>query len=326
MIIVDEITRPLPPAAATIGFFDGVHCGHRYLIGRVIDEARADGLASMVITFAHHPRQVIDTHYVPRLLSTPEMKIERLAETGIDRCTVLDFDRRMAALTAREFMIHILSSRLNVRKLIIGYDNRFGHDRSESIDDYCAYGRTLGIEVVKSCGITVDGIRVSSSVIRNAIERGDLTEANRCLGYAYTLSAHVSHGFRNGHRFGFPTANLAGDDLGEVPADGVYAGWLVRSVEGARAAEYLPAAISVGTNPHFEGTERTVEVHVLGRSDLNLYGESIAVDFVEYLRPMLSFDSLEGLLGQMDEDLRNTAEILGVPTAGRVDPASVTAA
>ena len=150
MIIVDETTRPLPPAAATIGFFDGVHCGHRYLIGHVIDEARADGLASMVITFARHPRQVIDTHYVPRLLSTPEMKIERLAETGIDRCTVLDFDRRMAALTAREFMIHILSNRLNVRKLIIGYDNRFGHDRSESIDDYCAYGRTLGIEVVES--------------------------------------------------------------------------------------------------------------------------------------------------------------------------------
>lgn len=305
MIIVDETTRPLPPAAATIGFFDGVHCGHRYLIRRVIDEARADGLASMVITFARHPRQVIDTHYVPRLLSTPEMKIERLAETGIDRCTVLDFDRRMAALTAREFMIHILSSRLNVRKLIIGYDNRFGHDRSESIDDYCAYGHTLGIEVVKSCGITVDGIRVSSSVIRNAIERGDLTEANRCLGYAYTLSAHVSHGFRNGHRLGFPTANL---DMGEVcqllPQIGVYA-TRVR-IEGE--CELHPAMTSVGTRPTFDGTRLSVETYILD-FDADLYGRKLEVAFLKRIRGEKKFADLQQLRTQMADDERCIREL-----------------
>lgn len=305
MIIVDETTRPLPPAAATIGFFDGVHCGHRYLIGRVIDEARADGLASMVITFARHPRQVIDTHYVPRLLSTPEMKIERLAETGIDRCTVLDFDRRMAALTAREFMIHILSSRLNVRKLIIGYDNRFGHDRSESIDDYCAYGRTLGIEVVKSCGITVDGIRVSSSVIRNAIERGDLTEANRCLGYAYTLSAHVSHGFRNGHRLGFPTANL---DMGEVcqllPQIGVYA----TRVRIESECELHPAMTSVGTRPTFDGTRLSVETYILD-FDADLYGRKLEVAFLKRIRGEKKFADLQQLRTQMADDERCIREL-----------------
>lgn len=305
MIIVDETTRPLPPAAATIGFFDGVHCGHRYLIGHVINEARADGLASMVITFARHPRQVIDTHYVPRLLSTPEMKIERLAETGIDRCTVLDFDRRMAALTAREFMIHILSSRLNVRKLIIGYDNRFGHDRSESIDDYCAYGRTLGIEVVESRGITVDGIRVSSSVIRNAIERGDLTEANRCLGYAYTLSAHVSHGFRNGHRLGFPTANL---DMGEVcqllPQIGVYA-TRVR-IEGE--CELHPAMTSVGTRPTFDGTRLSVETYILD-FDADLYGRKLEVAFLKRIRGEKKFADLQQLRTQMADDERCIREL-----------------
>nr|WP_024991381.1 bifunctional riboflavin kinase/FAD synthetase [Hoylesella pleuritidis] len=305
MIIVDETTRPLPPAAATIGFFDGVHCGHRYLIGRVIDEARADGLASMVITFARHPRQVIDTHYVPRLLSTPEMKIERLAETGIDRCTVLDFDRRMAALTAREFMIHILSSRLNVRKLIIGYDNRFGHDRSESIDDYCAYGRTLGIEVVKSCGITVDGIRVSSSVIRNAIERGDLTEANRCLGYAYTLSAHVSHGFRNGHRLGFPTANLDMDEVCQLlPQIGVYA-TRVR-IEGE--CELHPAMTSVGTRPTFDGTHLSVETYILD-FDADLYGRKIEVAFLKRIRGEKKFADLQQLRTQMADDERHIREL-----------------
>lgn len=305
MIIVDETTRPLPPAAATIGFFDGVHCGHRYLIGRVIDEARADGLASMVITFARHPRQVIDTHYVPRLLSTPEMKIERLAETGIDRCTVLDFDRRMAALTAREFMIHILSSRLNVRKLIIGYDNRFGHDRSESIDDYCAYGRTLGIEVIKSCGITVDGIRVSSSVIRNAIERGDLTEANRCLGYAYTLSAHVSHGFRNGHRLGFPTANLDMDEVCQLlPQIGVYA-TRVR-IEGE--CELHPAMTSVGTRPTFDGTRLSVETYILD-FDADLYGRKIEVAFLKRIRGEKKFADLQQLRTQMADDERCIREL-----------------
>ena len=305
MIIVDETTRPLPPAAATIGFFDGVHCGHRYLIGRVIDEARADGLASMVITFARHPRQVIDTHYVPRLLSTPEMKIERLAETGIDRCTVLDFDRRMAALTAREFMIHILSSRLNVRKLIIGYDNRFGHDRSESIDDYCAYGRTLGIEVVKSCGITVDGIRVSSSVIRNAIERGDLTEANRCLGYAYTLSAHVSHGFRNGHRLGFPTANLDMDEVCQLlPQIGVYA-TRVR-IEGE--CELHPAMTSVGTRPTFDGTHLSVETYILD-FDADLYGRKLEVAFLKRIRGEKKFADLQQLRAQMADDERCIREL-----------------
>ena len=305
MIIVDETTRPLPPAAATIGFFDGVHCGHRYLIGRMIDEARADGLASMVITFARHPRQVIDTHYVPRLLSTPEMKIERLAETGIDRCTVLDFDRRMAALTAREFMIHILSSRLNVRKLIIGYDNRFGHDRSESIDDYCAYGRTLGIEVVKSCGITVDGIRVSSSVIRNAIERGDLTEANRCLGYAYTLSAHVSHGFRNGHRLGFPTANLDMDEVCQLlPQIGVYA-TRVR-IEGE--CELYPAMTSVGTRPTFDGTRLSVETYILD-FDADLYGRKIEVAFLKRIRGEKKFADLQQLRTQMADDERCILEL-----------------
>lgn len=305
MIIVDETTRPLPPAAATIGFFDGVHCGHRYLIGRVIDEARADGLASMVITFARHPRQVIDTHYVPRLLSTPEMKIERLAETGIDRCTVLDFDRRMAALTAREFMIHILSSRLNVRKLIIGYDNRFGHDRSESIDDYCAYGRTLGIEVVKSCGITVDGIRVSSSVIRNAIERGDLTEANRCLGYAYTLSAHVSHGFRNGHRLGFPTANLDMDEVCQLlPQIGVYA-TRVR-IEGE--CELHPAMTSVGTRPTFDGTRLSVETYILD-FDADLYGRKFEVAFLKRIRGEKKFADLQQLRTQMADDERHIREL-----------------
>ena len=145
------------------------------------------------------------------------------------------------------------------------------------------------------------------------------------LGHGATIRGTVEHGFKRGRELGFPTANLGGGIEGVVPGDGVYAGWLVRAVPGTQSAEFLPAAISVGTNPQFEGVERTVEAHVLGRSDLNLYGERIAVTFVARIRSMMSFDSVEDLLRRMDDDLRQTAYVLGIAVATRVDPATVTA-
>ena len=308
MIIVHEINGSFPSAVATIGFFDGVHRGHQYLIGHVVNIARACRLASTVITFACHPRQVIDTDYVPRMLSTPDMKLARLAETGIDQCVVLDFDRRMAALTAQEFMKRILKDRFNVRKLIIGYDNRFGHDRSEGIEQYRIYGQALGIEVLESRGITVDGIRVSSSVIRKAIERGDLIEANRCLGYAYMIAAHVVHGFRNGHKLGFPTANL---DMNEVcqllPQIGVYAS----QVRIDETTELLPAMTSVGTRPTFDGTRLSVETHILD-FDADLYGRKLEVQFLKRLRGERKFADLQQLQAQLADDERRVRQLNGL--------------
>lgn len=161
--------------------------------------------------------------------------------------------------------------------------------------------------------------------MRGFLAVDNVAGATQVLGRHHQIRDEIVYGFQHGRAIGFPVANLAGDNLGEVPADGVYAGWLVRSVKGSYATEYLPAVMSAGADPHFERTERTVEIHALGRSDLNFYGESITVDFVEYLRLVLSFNSLEGLLDQMDEDLRNTVGIPGAPTAGRVDPALATA-
>ena len=195
----------------------------------------------------------------------------------------------------------------------------------EAIDTLRELGRRYGFNVITVTDIEApEGRRWSSSWVRELLAAG-VSGAARVLGHLHRIRGTVCHGFKRGRTLGFPTANLSEDVEGVIPADGVYAGWVVRAVPGTQSAEFLPAAISVGTNPQFNGVERTVEAHVLGRSDLNLYGERIAVTFVSRIRPMLSFDSLDELLTQMDDDLRQTASVLGIGVAGRVDPDSVTA-
>lgn len=169
-IFLDDNTILSKPQVATIGFFDGVHRGHRYLIDQVVNEAGRSGMESAVITFDEHPRKVLHQDYQPRLLSTLETKLILLSRTKVDNAVVLHFDRVMASLSARDFMEKVLKDRLNVRKLIIGYDNRFGHDRSEGFDDYVRFGREMGIEVIRSQAFSLNGVNVSSSYIRKLIE------------------------------------------------------------------------------------------------------------------------------------------------------------
>ena len=180
-------TEDLEPSVATIGFFDGVHRGHRFLIGQVTDEARRRGLRSMVITFDQHPRQVLQQNYQPQLLSTLENKLVLLSRTGVDYVVVVHFDLALASLSARQFMEQILHQRLRVKQLVIGYDNRFGHDRTEGFSDYVRYGREMGIDVVQSEPYLLHGVKVSSSVVRSFIQAGEIEMANECLGYPYTI-------------------------------------------------------------------------------------------------------------------------------------------
>ena len=200
--------QPMQPCVATIGFFDGVHRGHQYLIRQVTDEAKATGMESTVITFDRHPRQVLQSDYIPQLLSTPDSKLLMLSKTGIDNAVVLHFDMEMASLSAEEFITRILKERLNVRKLIIGYDNRFGHGRAEGFADYVRYGKEAGMEVIHANAFTLYGYNVSSSVIRRFLQDGEVEMAEKCLGYPYTISGTVRKGFQEGRKLGFPTANI----------------------------------------------------------------------------------------------------------------------
>ncbi len=322
----EDIPADLGRTVVTVGVFDGVHRGHHAVLAETVHQARERGLMSVALTFDPHPAIVHHPERPIRLVATVDDRIDRLAAAGIDAVYVQHYTLDYAQATARDFVEKQLLGELRAGVVVVGEDVRFGKNNSGDGTLLSQLGGELGFDVVllDDRGDNL-GRRWSSTWIRELLELGDVAQVAQILGRAHRLRGEVVHGFQRGRDLGFPTANLKGEALGEVPADGVYAGWLVRNVPGTSAVEYLPSAISVGTIPQLDGIERTVEAHVLGRSDLNLYGEHVAVDFVERLRPMLAFNSVEQLLTQMDEDLRNTAVVLGVPTAGRVNPAEVSA-
>lgn len=397
------VDKGLPAGVvATIGFFDGVHRGHRYLINKVMETAHAHAQQSLVITFDRHPREVLQSDYQPQMLTTLNTKLRLLHETGVDRVEVLHFTRQLAALSARQFMAQVLKERLGVTTLVIGYDHRFGHNRAEGFDDYVRYGKELGIEVVQNSELTilaepcppvsysseapvasssevskasspdasvdalsephVDasseafnassdvsnassevassvkvsssdassfakklGKHVSSSAIRRLLKEGDVSRANLFLDRPYTITGCVTHGFAEGRKMGFPTANL--DTTGYpllIPANGVYGVWVkigcADAVMGKCEATalagltpempiptiddldgWLPAMLNIGTRPTFDGSTTTIEANIFDFND-DIYGQPMTIAFFFRLRNEQRFDSVEALEEQLHKD------------------------
>lgn len=288
----------MPELVATIGFFDGVHRGHRFLIDRVIEEAQRSGMSSAVITFDRYPREVLQTDYQPDLLSTLDEKLLLLSKTHVDNTVVLHFDASLAALTAHDFMRDVLQGQLKVRKLIIGYDNRFGHNRSEGFDDYVRYGKELGIEVIRADAFLPDDVCVSSSVIRTCLREGRVEEANRLLGYDYTIESRIVNGYQNGRKMGFPTANLDVTRCQQLlPASGVYA-VLVRLKD---SVGWKRGMMNIGHRPTFNGTTTSMEVNLFNFSG-DLYGQELLVSFISKIRDERKFDSIDALAEQLQHD------------------------
>lgn len=313
-------------SVVTIGNFDGMHNGHRRVVASCVERARKRGVDAVAITFDPHPTQVHRPEVNLQLISPLRDRLDAMASCGLDATLVQHYDQSVYTLEPEDFVTEYLVDRLGAVEVVVGEDFRFGAHNLGTIDTLRTLGRTYGFDVVMVTDIQApEGRRWSSSWVRELLAEGDVAGAARVLGHLHRIRGTVEHGFKRGRILGFPTANLQGGIEGVVPADGVYAGWVVRTVPGTQSAEFLPAAISVGTNPQFDGVERTVEAHVLGRSDLNLYGEKIAVTFVSRIREMMTFDSLDELLFQMDNDLLKTASVLGIAVANRVDPDSVTA-
>ena len=294
---------------ATIGMFDGVHRGHQFLIGMVTEKARHMGLASTVITFDRAPRQVLDPMFRPQLLTTLEEKTEAIRALNIDRLVVLPFTQETASLTAQAFMQQILRDQLNVKVLITGYDNRFGHNRTEGFDDYVHYGQELGIEVLRGdVQLTADGSHpLSSSVVRRLLTKeGCVDEMPQCLGRYYQLQGKVESGEHIGHQLGFPTANLQpSNPFKLIPASGAYAVWATIG----DSQEQRPAMMNIGTRPTFDGRSRTLEVNILD-FDGNLYGKIVTITFVARLREERRFESPEALVAQLKEDQEQVKRIL----------------
>ena len=384
---------------ATIGFFDGVHRGHRYLINKVMERAHAHAQQSMVITFDRHPREVLQSNYQPQMLTTLNTKLRLLHETGVDRVEVLHFTRQLAALSAHQFMAQVLKELLGVTTLVIGYDHRFGHDRAEGFDDYVRYGKELGIEVVQNSELTIHaepcppvsysseapvasssgvskapspdasvealsephvdasseafnaspkapnassdvsnassdvassfaekwGKHVSSSAIRRLLKEGNVSRANLFLDRPYTITGCVTHGFAEGRKMGFPTANL--DTTGYpllIPANGVYGVWVkigcadavmgkceVPNLDGWPSElpipmmdnhdGWLPAMLNIGTRPTFDGSTTTIEANIFYFND-DIYGQPMTIAFCFRLRNEQRFDSVEALEEQLHMD------------------------
>lgn len=307
------------PLVATIGFFDGVHRGHHYLIRQVGQVARERGWSSAVVTFPKHPRQVMQADYAPRLLVSFDEKMQLLAQTGVEGCILLEFTPELARLTARQFM-QMLAADYGVAVLVIGYDHRFGHNRSEGFDDYVRYGRELGIEVIQAHQLPPDesGMAVSSSRIRQLLLQGEVAEASRMLGYDYFLQGEVESGYQVGRTIGFPTANLLPNDPFKlIPADGVYA-VRVKLLDDASPAggQYVHpettnnGMLCIGHRPTLQnGPARSIEVHLFDFQG-DLYHRTLRVEFVQFTRCEQRFDSLEALRERISLDEQEIRRLL----------------
>ena len=304
-IIRDTHLQALTPSVATIGFFDGVHLGHRHLINQVKMAASLNGWCSSIITFPVHPRQVIQSDYQPSLLSSPEEKIELLASTGIDNCILLPFTRELSMLTAWEFM-QLLYDKYKVRMLVIGYDHRFGHNRAETFEDYCRYGRDLGIHIMQATAYTQEPDKVSSSAIRRALLSGDVMNAQKYLGYNYFLEGTIVSGYQVGRKIGFPTANLRVDFPNKlIPSIGVYSVYV--SVNG----QQYKGMLNIGHRPTINnGTDLSIEVHILDFEG-DIYNQQVRIEFIGFLRPEIKFDSIDELVLQIQKDKEAAIKVLG---------------
>lgn len=303
-VIHDTQAITEPGVMATIGFFDGVHLGHRFLIDEVKAAAAQRGLPSAVITFPTHPRSVLQQAYQPRLLNSFADKLRLLATTGLDYCIVLDFTEALSQLSAEAFL-RILATQWRVKGLVIGYDHRFGHDRRDGFEQYVEYGQRWGIEILKAAAFDAGHTAVSSSEIRRLVQEGKVERAAQLLTYAYHISGRIVSGYKVGRTLGFPTANIQPDDpMQLLPGIGVYAVWV--EVAGQR----YKGMLYIGSRPTLDnGTQLSIEVHILHFSG-DIYNDPIRVSFAHFVRGDEKFDSLEALKAQLMRDREVVDQLL----------------
>ncbi|WP_029150751.1 bifunctional riboflavin kinase/FAD synthetase [Microbacterium indicum] len=308
----DEVPEGFGPSVVAIGKFDGVHAGHRAIIERALVDAATGHARTVAVTFDRNPLATIAPEHCPPVVVGVDQKLDLLAATGVDATLMLAFDEALAAVPAEQFVEDYLVRALGTTRVLVGADFRFGNGGAGDVAFLRAAGERHGfsVEVVADVASVPsgdgEGRRVSSTWIRELLAAGDVDRAAKLLGHPHAMRGEVVHGLRRGRELGFPTANLSRDATGFVPADGVYAGWLVirrRDGELGSGARY-PAAISVGTNPTFDDVpERVVEAHVIDRTGLDLYGQTVDVEFVSRIRGMVAFEGVEKLTAQIAADV-----------------------
>jgi riboflavin kinase/FMN adenylyltransferase len=304
---LEDVPEDFGRSVVTIGSFDGVHRGHQLIIGRAAERARELGVSLVVVTFDPHPMEVVRPGSHPALLAAHHRRAELMEALGVDALLILPFTREFSQLHPADFVRQVLVESLHARVVVEGPNFRFGHRAAGDMDLLAGLGLRHDFEV-ECVELYMQGefggetVPFSSSLVRRLIAEGEVVGAAEVLGRPHRVEGVVVHGARRGRELGYPTANVDTLPHSAIPLDGVYAGWLV--VEG----EAMPAAISVGNNPTFDGVRRTVEAYAIDRIGLDLYGLHVAVDFKLRLRGMEKFDSVEALLETMAEDVKRARE------------------
>jgi riboflavin kinase / FMN adenylyltransferase len=306
----------------TVGMYDGVHRGHQALIGAAVSRARAMRRPCLLLTFDPHPAEVIRPGSHPAILTAMDRKAELVADLGVDAMCVLPFTPEFMRLAPETFTHTVLVEHLHAAEVVVGENFTYGHRAAGTVETLRAEGRRFGfaVEGIPLAHVTAEEdsgeeVTISSTYIRACVAAGDMASAARALGRPHRVDGVVVRGDRRGRALGYPTANVETPPFTAIPADGVYAGHLVtRDLRGASGYRF-PAAISVGTNPTFQGSRRTVEAFLLDYEG-DLYGEHVAVEFVQRLRPMAAFPDVDALVAAMERDVVDTREALGLPPAG----------
>ncbi|NJQ02232.1 bifunctional riboflavin kinase/FAD synthetase [Streptomyces zingiberis] len=313
---LEEIPEDWGRSVVTIGSYDGVHRGHQLIIGRTVTRARELGVPAVVVTFDPHPSEVVRPGSHPPLLAPHHRRAELMAGLGVDAVLVLSFTEEFSQLSPADFVVKVLVDRLHATEVVEGPNFRFGHKAAGNVAVLADLGRAydFGVEVVDLHvrGEAGGGEPFSSTLTRRLIAEGDVDGAAEILGRPHRVEGIVVRGAQRGRELGTPTANVETLPHTAVPADGVYAGWL------DAAGERMPAAISVGTNPQFDGVERTVEAYAVDRVGLDLYGLHVAVEFRTRLREQRRYESVEALKEAIAEDVRRCRVLLAEDAAGPV--------
>jgi len=288
----------------TIGTFDGVHIGHQKVLSKLVNSAKKNSASSVLLTFFPHPRMVLQKDSHIKLINTIEERIELLRKTGLDALVVHEFTEDFAEKTALDFVKNVLVDHLKISNLIIGYDHRFGKNREGNFDQLTEYGKTFGFKVNKISQQEIDHITISSTKIREAIELGNIEEANRYLGYYFMLTGEIVKGKNLGEKIGFPTANLFIEETYKLlPKTGSY---IVKSeIEN----QTVYGMMNIGYNPTVKGKKQTIEIHFFNFNK-DLYGKKIQIDVLKFLREEQKFASVEDLKNQLEIDKKKSLTMI----------------
>jgi len=288
----------------TIGTFDGVHIGHQKIVEKLIENAKNRNAESAILTFFPHPRMVLQDQTEIRLLNTIDERTSLLEKKGLDNLIIHPFDKAFSRLTAEEFVKDILVDQLNIEKIVIGYDHRFGRNRTANIDDLIEFGEKYNFEVEQISAQEIQEASVSSTKIRTALEEGNIALANQYLGYSYFLTGVVKEGKKLGRTIGFPTANLKIEENYKlIPKEGVYI------VESTLNGKKVYGMMNIGTNPTFDEGLLSIEIHFLD-FNADLYDQKIQISILEYLRAEQKFESVALLKAQLDIDKNLTLQYI----------------